>query len=305
MSALKDLLRPMFTGLKLLFQKPYTIKYPYEEMPNLPETNYRYDPKASIAYPGYKGRHVLYMDKCTGCSLCDIACSYVSEAITMVYAFEVKLQFDERVYGMIKQGNPTAIEAIDTLAANISDINSEVYQKRGASHPLMCLLIDLKQVTKVENQYQLRFNADTIWEHSSDLLVERYLRGGLGELEGKGWSVELIEDKSPESVMYKIERDGLTFFLSISKSDFKLTNNKKSYFPQVDYGRCVFCGLCVDACPFYALEMSPDVELSALERPGLVYNPISLAPKKISTVQPSINPIDAFYGWFRRKIRWE
>ena len=28
--------------------------------------------------------------------------------------------------------------------------------------------------------------------------------------------------------------------------------------PQIDYGKCVFCGLWVDACPFYALYMTND-----------------------------------------------
>lgn len=45
---------------------------------------YVYDPKLGIAKPGYKGRHILWMDKCTGCQLCSIACENISQAIEMV-----------------------------------------------------------------------------------------------------------------------------------------------------------------------------------------------------------------------------
>ena len=55
--------------------------------------------------------------------------------------------------------------------------------------------------------------------------------------------------------------------------------NKKSIMPQIDYGKCVFCGLCVDACPFYALYMTNDYELSSFSKEGLIYTPAQLAVK--------------------------
>ena len=55
--------------------------------------------------------------------------------------------------------------------------------------------------------------------------------------------------------------------------------NKKSIIPQIDYGKCVFCGLCVDACPFYALYMTNDYELSSFTKEGLIYTPEQLAVK--------------------------
>jgi NADH-quinone oxidoreductase subunit I len=60
--------------------------------------------------------------------------------------------------------------------------------------------------------------------------------------------------------------------------------NKKSIYPGVDYGRCVFCGFCVDACPFYALYMTPATELSELERNDLYYSPQELSSP------PPLNP---------------
>jgi NADH-quinone oxidoreductase subunit I len=68
------IVKPMIVALQHIFSTPVTVKYPYEKIVNTTGENYRYDPKAGVAYPGFKGRHVLYLDKCTGCSLCDIAC---------------------------------------------------------------------------------------------------------------------------------------------------------------------------------------------------------------------------------------
>ena len=56
-------------------------------------------------------------------------------------------------------------------------------------------------------------------------------------------------------------------------------HNKKAIMPQIDYGKCVFCGLCVDACPFYALYMSNDYELSSFTKEGLIYTPAQLQVK--------------------------
>jgi len=60
----------------------------------------------------------------------------------------------------------------------------------------------------------------------------------------------------------------------------------------VDYGRCVFCGLCVDACPFDALAMTNEFELSAYDRAGLKFTPQMLfePAKPTGTFKAKIDP---------------
>lgn len=40
----------------------------------------------------------------------------------------------------------------------------------------------------------------------------------------------------------------------------------------IDYGLCMYCGICVDVCPFDALEWSPVFDYSAPDRDGLVHS---------------------------------
>ena len=52
--------------------------------------------------------------------------------------------------------------------------------------------------------------------------------------------------------------EGIAEAIGMVKVDEQWKHNKKAIMPQIDYGKCVFCGLCVDACPFYALFMTND-----------------------------------------------
>jgi NADH-quinone oxidoreductase subunit I len=140
--------KALVAGLRQLPKKRMTMRYP-EVQTQLP-SYYVYDPKLGVAKAGYKGRHILWLDKCTGCQLCSIACENISQAIEMV----------------------------------------------------------------------------------------------------------------------KVNRNQ--------------PNNKKSIFPQVDYAKCVFCGFCVDACPFYALGMTDDFNLVSTSKKNMVYSPEKLAiPPKV------------------------
>ena len=42
-------------------------------------------------------------------------------------------------------------------------------------------------------------------------------------------------------------------------------------FFRINFSRCIFCGFCEDACPTYAIQLTPDCEMSEYERPNLVY----------------------------------
>lgn len=138
-----------WSGLRHLFRPRMTLRYPEQKL-DLEGPGYQYDAKKGVGLPGFKGRHILYFEKCTGCQLCAIACDGVAVAI------------------------------------------------------------DMQKVQKGKVQ------------------------------------------------------------------------NKKDIWPAVDYGRCVFCGLCVDACPFDALFMTNEYELSAYDRMSLKYTPDMLAiPPKL------------------------
>jgi formate hydrogenlyase subunit 6/NADH:ubiquinone oxidoreductase subunit I len=49
----------MYEGIKHIFKRTFTMKYPYQKM---------------LLPKGYRGRHLLYMDKCTGCGICAWIC---------------------------------------------------------------------------------------------------------------------------------------------------------------------------------------------------------------------------------------
>jgi formate hydrogenlyase subunit 6/NADH:ubiquinone oxidoreductase subunit I len=71
-----------WTGLQHLFHPRMTLRYPEQKL-DLEGTGYKYDAKQGVGLPGFKGRHLLYFEKCTGCQLCAIACDGVAVAIDM------------------------------------------------------------------------------------------------------------------------------------------------------------------------------------------------------------------------------
>jgi NADH-quinone oxidoreductase subunit I len=92
----------------------------------------------------------------------------------------------------------------------------------------------------------------------------------------------LFFEKCTGCQLCAIACDGVAVAIDMQKVTKGRPQNKKDIWPAVDYGRCVFCGLCVDACPFDALYMTNDYELSAYDKMALKYTPDMLAvPPKL------------------------
>jgi NADH-quinone oxidoreductase subunit I len=89
-------------------------------------------------------------------------------------------------------------------------------------------------------------------------------------------------DKCTGCQLCAIACDGVAVAIEMQHVQKSKAQNKKDIWPAVDYGRCVFCGLCVDACPFDALFMTNDYELAAYDKASLKYTPDMLAvPPKL------------------------
>jgi NADH-quinone oxidoreductase subunit I len=101
-------------------------------------------------------------------------------------------------------------------------------------------------------------------------------RQGVGLPGFKGRHLLLFE-KCTGCQLCAIACDGVAVAIDMQKVTKGKPQNKKDIWPAVDYGRCVLCGLCVDACPFDALYMTNDYELSAYDKMALKYTPDMLA----------------------------
>lgn len=42
-------------------------------------------------------------------------------------------------------------------------------------------------------------------------------------------------------------------------------------FFRINFSRCIFCGFCEEACPTYAIQLTPDIEMSEYHRQDMVY----------------------------------
>jgi len=108
----------------------------------------------------------------------------------------------------------------------------------------------------------------------------------------------LFHDKCTGCQLCAIACEGIAEAIAMVKVNNTWKHNKKAIMPQIDYGKCVFCGLCVDACPFYALYMTNDYELSSFTKEALIYTPSQLAvkPKVAQDVEIKIDDRGATHG---------
>ncbi|MEO8601972.1 MAG: NADH-quinone oxidoreductase subunit NuoI [bacterium] len=49
------------------------------------------------------------------------------------------------------------------------------------------------------------------------------------------------------------------------------TGRRYPEFFRINFSRCIFCGFCEDACPTYAIQLTPDFEMGEYHRTSLVY----------------------------------
>jgi formate hydrogenlyase subunit 6/NADH:ubiquinone oxidoreductase subunit I len=80
-----------------------TLRYPEQKL-DLEGTGYKYDARQGVGLPGFKGRHLLYFEKCTGCQLCAIACDGVAVAIDMQKVTKGKPQNKKEIWPAVDYG---------------------------------------------------------------------------------------------------------------------------------------------------------------------------------------------------------
>jgi formate hydrogenlyase subunit 6/NADH:ubiquinone oxidoreductase subunit I len=102
-SFLKGVFVSTWSGVKHLSHPRMTLRYPEQKL-DLEGTGYGYDPKQGVGIAGFKGRHILYLDKCTGCQLCAIACDGVAVAIEMQTVKKGKPQNKKDIWPAVDYG---------------------------------------------------------------------------------------------------------------------------------------------------------------------------------------------------------
>ena len=116
LSYIKGVLIATGSGIRHLFRPRMTLRYPEQKL-DLEGSGYKYDARQGVGLPGFKGRHLLFMDKCTGCQLCAIACDGVAVAIDMQKVQKGKPQNKKDIWPAVDYGRcvppSTPITTID------------------------------------------------------------------------------------------------------------------------------------------------------------------------------------------------
>lgn len=102
-SSIKGTLIATWSALRHLFRPRMTLRYPEQKL-DLEGPGYQFDAKKGVGTPGFKGRHILFLDKCTGCDLCAIACDGVAVAIEMQHIPKGKKQNRREIWPAVDYG---------------------------------------------------------------------------------------------------------------------------------------------------------------------------------------------------------
>jgi formate hydrogenlyase subunit 6/NADH:ubiquinone oxidoreductase subunit I len=100
---IKGVLVATWSGVRHFFHPRMTLRYP-EQKQDLEGQGYRYDARQGVGLPGFKGRHILRFEKCTGCQLCAIACDGVAVAIDMQKVEKGKPQNKKEIWPAVDYG---------------------------------------------------------------------------------------------------------------------------------------------------------------------------------------------------------
>ena len=99
----KGVLVATWSGVRHFFRPRMTLRYP-DQKQDLEGQGYRYDARQGVGLPGFKGRHILRFEKCTGCQLCAIACDGVAMAIDMQKVEKGKPQNKKEIWPAVDYG---------------------------------------------------------------------------------------------------------------------------------------------------------------------------------------------------------
>lgn len=87
----------------------------------------------------------------------------------------------------------------------------------------------------------------------------------------RGW-IHLDKDRCIECEVCALTCDGISQAITMVHTP----DSKRRGFPQIDFGKCIYCGFCVDYCPVKCLDMKPIYDYSDYDRKNLEYNPYEM-----------------------------
>ena len=65
MGTASGIINALNSGIKHIATKRFTFRYPEQKLKFVGD-GYQYDPDSGVGIAGYKGRHIIFHDKCTG-----------------------------------------------------------------------------------------------------------------------------------------------------------------------------------------------------------------------------------------------
>jgi formate hydrogenlyase subunit 6/NADH:ubiquinone oxidoreductase subunit I len=126
-----------------------TLRYPEQKL-DLEGPGYKYDARQGVGLAGFKGRHILYFEKCTGCQLCAIACDGVAVAIEMQKVPKGRPQNKKEIWPAVDYGRCVFCGlCVDFLTEIQTNPGLKPINQIGVGEPVLTHSGEYKAVTKV------------------------------------------------------------------------------------------------------------------------------------------------------------